>query len=205
MVHRFRPLWLCFEEAMTKRLHRNRYQAWLLRHPFAMWTWRVLLTLVGHVVFFWMRPRITKATISECYRRLRSGDAIGVYSRRFPTGLFLPKGEYGVEHSAIYIGCGLVVEAVTPRVRVIPLRHFLRSYDRVVIARMGFCPDDLVVVRNKALSLAGRRFPPGALHCYCHETCATAIDFVRHVEKSGEFWLFDDIAAVAQSVEEVEE
>jgi hypothetical protein len=196
---------------MSKRLHRNRYQRWLLRHPFALWAWRVLLTLIGHVVFFWLRPRISKATISECYRRLRPGDSIGVYSRRFPTGLFLPKGKYGVEHSAIYIGCGLVVEAVTPRVRVISLRRFLRCYDRVVIAHGGLQYGSALApyATNRALEFVDRRydvsFTDGAKACYCHETVALCwIEAGLAPVKSGEFWLFDDIAAVAQSVEEVQ-
>jgi hypothetical protein len=186
----------------------NTFRSFLLRHPLAFVAWRVLLRLIGRIVFFWLPPRISKPQIDECYRRLRPGDIIGVYSRRFPTGLFLPKGKWGVEHSAIYIGHGLVVEAVTPRVRVISLRRFLRPYDRVVVGTLwpSLCSAQRAI--DRALTLVDRSydvlFGGGKRFLYCHETVKECMEAGgTMVPKAGEFWVFDDLAAVCESVEEV--
>jgi hypothetical protein len=186
------------------------FRRFLLRHPLAFAAWRIALTFFGKLVLFWRRPQITDAQIEKCYAWLRSGDIIGVGSKCFVTGLFLPRGKYDVEHSVIYIGYGLVVEAIAPRVRVISLRRFLRQYDRVIIGQPkvffnGYCSNLCV---NRAFSFVDRpydvTFSDGRRLLYCHEMIAECfLTAGLHLKKVGEFWVFDDLAAVCKSVKEV--
>jgi hypothetical protein len=186
-------------------------QRFLLAHPRWLALWRIMLTVIGHVVFFWMRPQITKRQIDECYRRLKPGDVIGVYSRRYLTGLFLPKGKWCVEHSAICIREGWILEAVTPRSRIIPLRQFLKPYDRVVIGRPTLNVariDERAGFVNAAWYLGGRpydvAFGKGRKAVYCHELVAESLrNSDKRPVKSGPFWLFDDIADACENVEEI--
>jgi hypothetical protein len=188
----------------------------LRRHPVFFRLWRLLLTIIGHIVFCWERPQITKRQIERCYNALQPGDVIGVYSRRFPTGWLLPRGKWGVEHTAIYVGRGMVVEAVTPVVRCITLRRFLKPYDRVVIGRplYGGLPDSFFAKRYTDMSMAQAfrlvdrpydiLFAKGADAVYCHETVALCMkEGNAPVVRTGDYWVADDLFAACYGVREI--
>jgi hypothetical protein len=192
---------------MSDRL--NQFRRFMLRHTLVLRAWRAVLTMFGRIIVPFASPRLTEDQISECYRRVyfESGALLGVYSRRFATGLCLPKGQWHVEHSAWYIGYGQVLEAITPRVRIIPLRQFLQSYDRVVIGYVDLPRAPASFAR--AMDFNGRPydvlFGGGRRWVYCHEAAAEIMraggEWPR---KSGEFWTFDDLAAACLKVEVIE-
>ncbi|MCE5268518.1 MAG: hypothetical protein LLG00_11600 [Planctomycetaceae bacterium] len=186
------------------------FRYFLQRHPRCFAVWRLALTLTGRVALFWRRPQLTETQIRAVFNAVQPGDVIGVKSRRFLTGLLLPLGKYDVEHSAIYTGAGVVVEAVTPCVREISLYDFLAAYDRAVVIRLmsDWSVSARVAACNEARRLVGRSydvlFDDGTRSTYCHETCAVCMKAAGlRLKRAGQFWEFDDLAAVCDIVLEI--
>jgi hypothetical protein len=182
------------------------FRATLRKHPSILAAWVLALTIFGRLVIPWEKPRLTDEAIARCEAVLKPGDIIGVESARFVTGHVLPKGKYGVEHSAIYVGGGKVIEAVTPCTREIDFRQFAKAYDRIVVGKPRE-PYDRSKACEMARSLTGRPydtlFDEGTGEVYCHETCATCmkaggIPLVR----DREFWEFDTLASGFGSLQE---
>jgi len=186
----------------------NKFRNFLLTHPIAFRAWQIALTLIGKCVLFWRRPKLTDADIDRCYQVLYYARfaVIGLGSRRFLTGLFLPRGRHDVEHTAIYIGGGIAVEAVTPRCRAISIRRLLRQYDNVTIVVYPYI--DRQAACSSALSCVDRTydvlFNGGSRKLYCHEYGANVVEAGDiPVKKSGEFYSFDDLADAGEVALEI--
>lgn len=182
------------------------------RHPALFVAWRLLLTAFGRLRFIWRRPQLTDAKIDRCFEILsRHRFAIlGVGSKVFVTGLFLPRGRYDVEHTAIFVRIGsafLVIEAVTPVVRVIGLRRFLKQYDNVAIGLLGPALNEQEAIET-AFGFVDRPydvlFGQGRRYLYCHEIGYECIyGGGRMLKKAGQFWVFDDLVKACMGVEEI--
>jgi hypothetical protein len=193
---------------------------YLIHHPLAFRAWKATLTGFGRVVNPFLSPLITRDQIGLCYSILDKHKCavLGVYSRRYATGHLLPLGKYGVEHTAWYLGSGQVLEAVTPRVRIIPLSQFLKPYDRIVIGFLNL--PSVENAFNRALQLNGRSYDVlfdskvvqqkgiqkivGSRMPYCHETvaiCEAGGGLLPN--KSGEYWVADDVYEPCYAIHEV--
>jgi hypothetical protein len=172
------------------------FQKFLLRHPVAFAIWYLLLTSFGQVVLFWRKPQLTEIVIKKCIECLEPGDTIGVFSRRYATGLVLPKGILGVEHSAVYLGDGSVAEALTPCVRIIGVHEFLRNYDKAIVGKLSYGADRKSVAnyaRSRQGTIYDVVFGSGPDMLYCHElTALSLISGGLAPVRSNTFWLFDD-------------
>ena len=192
---------------MTSHAYLDAIRNAIRRHPRILAAWVLALTLFGQAVIPWETPKLTEETIARCEAMVEPGDILGVESARFVTGRVLPKGRYGVEHSAVYVGNSRVVEAVTPCVREIGFREFARQYDRIVVGKPRQ-PYDRAKACGMARSLVGRPydtlFDDGTEEVYCHETCDVCMEAGGACPvRVGEFWKFDDLASAFESVEEV--
>jgi len=167
-----------------------------------------LLWTIGKLVLFWRRPKLTDEDIERCYSVLSRClfAVIGVGSRRFVTGLFLPRGKHDVEHTAVWIKSGTVVESVMPRVRALSLRRFLKQYDNVTI--IAFCALDWIDAAAYATQAIDRRydvmFKAGKKTLYCHELAAECL-YAGGIDISpkNDFYVFDDLADAGKVVLEI--
>lgn len=196
----------------------NAFRTFLRRRPLAFRCWRFTLAIFGRIVFPWRRPRLTDADIDRCYGVLERYPCavIGLGSRRFATGAVLPRGNHDAEHTAVSIGCGVAVEAVMPRVRAISLRRLLKQYDSVTIVAFNVhllrykisTPYERSNSRQWALRCTDRPyntlFDDGLRTLYCHRFGAEyAKRAGTKVEKAGDFYTFDDLAAAGVIVLEI--
>ena len=170
--------------------------------------WYFLLWLVGKLVLFWRRQKLTDEDIERCYAVLSRCPfaVIGVGSRRFVTGLLLPRGKHDVEHTAVWIGNGIVVESVMPRVRALSLRRFLKQYDNVTI--VAFRSMNWFDSGEYATQAIDRRydviFKAGRKTFYCHEFAAECLHAGGiDISPKNDFYVFDDLADVGAVILEI--
>jgi hypothetical protein len=181
-------------------------QHWLASSAGRRRRWSALVFWFGrrHVPF--LRPLLTEGDITRVIAAVRPGDVLGVYTRRYVSSWLIP-GRY--KHTAIYLGHGLVAEAVAPRVRRLRLAEFLRQYDRVIVWRPKY-PDEQAW---KATDLAAFRsmgtgydpfFSADNGLWYCHEYAADCVSRGGVVvEKRGPQYLAEDIGRASACVLEV--
>lgn len=177
----------------------------LLRHPLLFAAWRLALSAIGKVCFFWMKPKVKSMDVIACAAMIRPADLIGVRSRRYLTSYLIP-GKY--KHTAIYLGHGYVAHAVSPKVVKENLQDFLKQYDgfklirpavpfnwraadRAVFQRIGTGYDFYFDSKNEAM--------------YCHELGAKALEAGGlQPMMRGDCWAFSDLEECCITVMEVE-
>jgi len=171
--------------------------------------WNAALWMFGRIVFFWRSPKLTEHDIDRCYQCLSRYPfaIIGLGSRRFVTGAFLPRGKHDAEHTEVWIGDGTCVGALMPRIRAISLRRLLRQYDSVtvVVFPLAQCPYRAVTFAIKNID---RRYDSlfdgsrGLLYCHEFGACCIEESGVK-VKRSVPFVVFDDLANAGEVVLEI--
>jgi hypothetical protein len=122
----------------------------------------------------------------------------------FLTSFFIP-GKY--KHSAVYTGHGYVIHAVSPKVCEQKLEMFLPEYDGFILLRPRY-PYDWKKADREAFISQGKcydfLFSDGNDSIYCHELAAMALrNGGVSVPRKGDFYTWEDIAAVCDVVMEV--
>lgn len=106
--------------------------------------------------------------IGKLMSALKEGDVLLTFSKGEFTNWLIP-GEY--KHAAIYVGDGIIVEAVGSGVRDVHLEDFCASKDKIMVLRALFSSPLTAAVR--AERLVGRpydyQFEPSEKAFYCAE------------------------------------
>ena len=164
----------------------------------------MVLALLGKLSFWWLEPKVTFKQYLECVRVIRPGDIIGLRTRRYLTSFLIP-GKY--KHTAVYVGHGTIIHAVSPKITMMRLGKFLLQYDGFIVLRPHKPFAWKKADRYAFLHLQSPydfAFIGGNKALYCHELGA---DFLRaggaQIPEQTRAWLFEDLQPYCTVVMEV--
>lgn len=132
---------------------------------------------------------LTKEQIREVESKLSPGDVLLSRQRLTATNFFIP-GFW--KHAAIYVGDGMIVEAVTPHVRAVSFAKFAATKDYIQVMDPTFADrEEMPLAANFAVTLVGT--PYDLIFEYTHTRARNKAFYCSEVI----WWCYDQVLTAA--------